>query len=310
MASHHDILDRKPQLIEHFISLEGEGITVGRAALFIRTNQCNLSCNFCDTAFSITGKHPTLVDDMTSVAYTNYLKGKYNLFDRDNVTNLSITGGEPLLNLNYFGAMIDATVEAFPKINKVVIETNGFLLKDGILTVEDQIWGLEPFRKILKRDKSRNQDLALKEMLFIYYYCDIKSDYLIISDLKERYNELKHDIDLPENWKIDNIIQEAIDFYEKRSLTVIGKLYKDALTSIHEMSEYLKNTGTLLRERNKNDGVVATLPMIISAQEKLPKIMQNLKAAEKEVLKERIELEGKMKGKQAMGLFEGGLSFD
>ena len=46
---------------------------------------------------------------------------------------------------------------------------NGFLLKDGVLTVEDQLWGLEPFRKILKRDKSRNKDLALKEMLFIYY---------------------------------------------------------------------------------------------------------------------------------------------
>ena len=128
--SQHNILERKPQLIEHFISLEGEGITVGRAALFIRTNQCNLSCNFCDTAFSITGKHPTLVDDMTSVAYTNYLKSKYNLFDRDNVTNLSITGGEPLLNLNYFEAMIDATLEAFPNINKVVIETNGFLLRE------------------------------------------------------------------------------------------------------------------------------------------------------------------------------------
>jgi hypothetical protein len=38
--------------------------------------------------------------------------------------------------------------------------------------------------------------------------------------------------------------------------------------------------------------------------------MQNLKAAEKEVLKERVELEGKMKGKQAMGLFEEGLSFE
>ena len=35
--SQHEILERKPQLIEHFVSLEGEGITVGRAALFIRT---------------------------------------------------------------------------------------------------------------------------------------------------------------------------------------------------------------------------------------------------------------------------------
>ena len=66
---------------------------------------------------------------------------------------------------------------------------NGFLLKDGILTVEDQIWGLEPFKKILKRDKSRNKDLALKEMLFIYYYTDIKSDYLII-DVKLRKEEI------------------------------------------------------------------------------------------------------------------------
>jgi hypothetical protein len=76
------------------------------------------------------------------------------------------------------------------------------------------------------------------------------------------------------------------------------------------MSEYLKGTGTLLRERSNNGGTVTTLPMITAAQEKLPKIMQNLKAAEKEVLKERVELEGKMKGQQQMGIFEGGLKFE
>ncbi len=187
---------------------------------------------------------------------------------------------------------------------------NGFLLKEGVLTVEDQLWGLSPFKKILKRDKSRNKDLALKEMLFVYYYADIKSNYLIISDLKDRIKEIKHDVDLPEDWKLDDVIQEAIDFYEKRSLTVIGKLYKDALTSVHEMSEYLRNTKKLLEERSNNGGTVTTLPMITSAQEKLPKIMQNLKIAEKEVLKERVEMEGKMKGKQSMGMFEEGLNID
>lgn len=124
------ILDRAPQLVEHFVSLEGEGITVGRAALFIRTNECNLSCNFCDTAFSITGKHPALVEDMTSKDYVNFLKSKYSTFDRTHVMNLSITGGEPLMNLNHFSKIIERTLEAFPNINKVVIETNGYLLKD------------------------------------------------------------------------------------------------------------------------------------------------------------------------------------
>jgi len=40
-------LDRKPQLVQHFVSLEGEGGTIGRSALYIRTGECSLRCNFC-----------------------------------------------------------------------------------------------------------------------------------------------------------------------------------------------------------------------------------------------------------------------
>lgn len=184
---------------------------------------------------------------------------------------------------------------------------NGFILKDGTLTVEDQLWGLSPFKKILKRDKSRNKDLALKEMLFVYYYTDIKSNYLIIADLKTREKEIATDIELPDGWKIDDVMREAIEFYESKSLTVVGKLYKSALKSANDISEYLEMTGELLRERNDKGGTVTTLPMIVASQEKLPKIMQNLKAAEKEVLKERVEMEGRMKGQQQMGMFEEGL---
>ena len=38
--------------------------------------------------------------------------------------------------------------------------------------------------------------------------------------------------------------------------------------------------------------------------------MQDLKAAEKELIKEKIETEGRMKGQQAMGMFESGLTID
>ena len=114
------ILDRAPQLVEHFVSLEGEGITVGRAALFIRTNECNLSCNFCDTAFSITGKHPAIIEDMTSKDYVNFLKSKYSTFDRTHVMNLSITGGEPLMwDMNLL------TQKLKENNRKVHIETSG-----------------------------------------------------------------------------------------------------------------------------------------------------------------------------------------
>ena len=183
---------------------------------------------------------------------------------------------------------------------------NGFTLRDYVLTVEDNMWGLIPFKKILKRDKSRDKDRALKEMLFIYYYSDIKSDYLII-DSKFRIEEIKKDIGLPEDWRIDSVLQEAIDFYEERSLTVVGKLYKNALAAANDISEYLTKTKELLEERDDKGKPVTTLTTIVGGISKIKTVMQDLKAAEKELIKERIETEGKMKGKQSMGMFELGL---
>lgn len=186
---------------------------------------------------------------------------------------------------------------------------NGFLLKDFTLTVEDQMWGLTPFKKILKRDKSRDKDRATKEMLFIYYYCDIKSDYLII-DYKDRVVEIIKDIGLPDGWKIDSVMQDAINFYEERSLTVIGKLYKNALLAANDISEYLTKTKELLEERDDRNKPVTTLTTIVGGISKIKVVMQDLKAAEKELIKEKIETEGRMKGQQAMGIYESGLSFE
>ena len=186
---------------------------------------------------------------------------------------------------------------------------NGFTLREGVLTVDDNLWALEPFRKILKRDKSRNKDLALKEMLFIYYYTDIKSDYLII-DIKFRTEEIIKDLQLPDNWKIDSIMQDAINFYEERSLTVIGKLYKNALLAANDISEYLTKTKELLEERDDRNKPVTTLTTIVGGISKIKVVMQDLKAAEKELIKEKIETEGRMKGQQAMGLFEAGIKFE
>ena len=186
---------------------------------------------------------------------------------------------------------------------------NGFTLRDGVLTVDDNLWGLEKFKKILKRDKSRDKDRALKEMLFIYYYSDIKSDYLII-DSKFRIEEIKKDIGLPEDWRIDSVLQEAIDFYEERSLTVVGKLYKNALAAANDISEYLTKTKELLEERDERGKPVTTLTTIVGGISKIKTVMQDLKAAEKELIKERIETEGRMKGQQAMGMFESGLQID
>ena len=181
--------------------------------------------------------------------------------------------------------------------------------EDWTLHIEEEVWSLLPFKKILKKDKTRSKELALKEMAFIYFYTDIKSDYLII-DSKFRIEEIKKDIGLPEDWRIDSVLQEAIDFYEERSLTVVGKLYKNALAAANDISEYLTKTKELLEERDERGKPVTTLTTIVGGISKIKVVMQDLKAAEKELIKEKIETEGRMKGQQQMGMFEAGMKFE
>ncbi len=139
-------LERKPQLVQHFVSLEGEGGTIGRSALYIRTGECSLRCNFCDTAYSVEGDGEYDIVDMTTQKYVDILRNTYSRAQRQNITNLSITGGEPLLNINYIKELILKTTEAFPKITQIIFETNGTMLsqQENCFKLIEQVGTLHP----------------------------------------------------------------------------------------------------------------------------------------------------------------------
>lgn len=185
-----------------------------------------------------------------------------------------------------------------------------FEMRDFTLSVTEEAWGLLPFRAILKRDKSRTKELAFKEMLFIYYYTDMRSDYISISDNSVRYREIAKDIGLPDGWKIDDVIKEAIRYYDSMSLSPIARLYRSSLKAADDVSKYLEKTDELLEERTQNGGTVTTLAMVTGSLKSVPIIMRDLKAAYKEVLSEQKELEGRTKGVRTMGFFEEGLDFE
>ncbi len=73
----------KIKINEIFYSLQGEGLFTGTPAIFIRLADCNLSCYFCDTDFSVK-------KEMTELKILEECK-KYNC------NRIIITGGEPLL---------------------------------------------------------------------------------------------------------------------------------------------------------------------------------------------------------------------
>lgn len=182
-----------------------------------------------------------------------------------------------------------------------------FKIENWEVKVEDAVWTLSAFKKLLDRDKTKGKEIAFKEIAFIYHYTDIRSDYMYLTDEKKRAKEVAKDVGLSDKWKLDNLIQEAIDLYRERSTTVLEKLYQSAQKSANDISNYLDKTDVLLSERDEKGKPVNTINSITAALKTIPDIMKNNTAAYQELIKEKISTEGKNKGQQQMGMFEDGL---
>lgn len=140
-----------PQLIEDFKSLEGEGVGLGLTSLFVRVNKCNFSCKFCDTSFSIPGNDKVVIRHNNQPVDSKerlfeYLQDKYSYTEKNSIKNLTITGGEPLLNIDNLEEFINTILSVFKNIERIIIETNGslLLLEENCFKLIKSIGNLDP----------------------------------------------------------------------------------------------------------------------------------------------------------------------
>lgn len=170
--------------------------------------------------------------------------------------------------------------------------------------ITEEVLLLEPFKKIYKRDKSRTKDKALNEFAFIWFYSDITSPYQTVIDEKERAEEIIKDIDLPDKWKVDKVINDAIEFYKKRSKTVVHGLYNSAMVAANAVNGTFKDAERLI---TASDDEIGAAEKIIRALEKVPKVMQSLREVEKQLIREIEDTEGKTKGSRTFNVYEEGI---
>ena len=100
-------------IIEKFISIDGEGPTAGQLATFIRFQGCNLRCEWCDTKYSFSKNQIT--ENLSAEEIYGFIK-------KSKTRNVTLTGGEPLIQQN-----IDSLLEILNNDSSLTvhIETNG-----------------------------------------------------------------------------------------------------------------------------------------------------------------------------------------
>lgn len=110
------------QVNEVFRSFQGEGPSLGQAAVFLRLANCNLSCTWCDTRYSwdwvqfdpTEERHEIGVPELSERIITELQDARL----------LIITGGEPLLQQSAINKLVLLLRQRLPNL-RVEIETNG-----------------------------------------------------------------------------------------------------------------------------------------------------------------------------------------
>lgn len=103
----------KFKIAEKFVSINGEGKSAGELACFIRFTGCNLNCSYCDTKWANEKKAPYEI--MSEEEIYAYIK-------ETGVRNVTLTGGEPLIQENI--ARLIRLLSKDKNI-RIEIETNG-----------------------------------------------------------------------------------------------------------------------------------------------------------------------------------------
>ena len=103
------------KVCEIFKSIEGEGIRMGQAAVFVRLHGCNLRCSYCDSMYAVEGP------DFKQMSVGEVLAAVDAYRNESGVKCVTLTGGEPLIHESV-GELLTAFSDAGFEVN---IETNG-----------------------------------------------------------------------------------------------------------------------------------------------------------------------------------------
>lgn len=114
---------------EIFHSLQGEGLSAGTPAHFLRLQGCDVGCTWCDSKYTwdATGGEPRTIDEVCDRARA---LGAADL--------VVITGGEPLEHEGV-GALIDAAARRWKRVE---VETSGIL--PPVRSLPNLAWNVSP----------------------------------------------------------------------------------------------------------------------------------------------------------------------
>ncbi len=106
---------------------------------------------------------------------------------------------------------------------------------------------IRPFARLISRDRGSEGDAqgrkkmrAMKELAFIYFKYSMKSNFREHYRGAELDKQIKTHLDLPEDWREDEIVKEASHFYVNDNKSLSSETLETAISSLFLVNSLLK----------------------------------------------------------------------
>lgn len=168
------------------------------------------------------------------------------------------------------------------------------------ITFEPELLTLKVFKALHKRDKSKNKARFIQELGFIYFFADPRSDYQYLTDEDTRIKEIVKGEGLPNDFKIDATLQEAINYYKSFRPTS-ALLLEDTRIAVDKLRKALRDID--LDARDDKDKPIYTLNSITATIKLVPSLIKDLDEAERTIAKEIVQND-KVRGTVEKSMYE------
>lgn len=149
--------------------------------------------------------------------------------------------------------------------------------KDSRVVIDPHALPLKPYKTIWNRDKSKGKEKAVSELTYVYFMCDYKSYFADITDEEDKHKEICIAVFGKEDYKVDDAIKEAIEFY-KKDIPMSVRVLEDAKVGINKLRQYFvdvdltdedEKTGKPKHDASKFSNVLKSLADNIDNLDKL-----------------------------------------
>lgn len=179
-----------------------------------------------------------------------------------------------------------------------------FTYKDYNLKISDEAYALRPFKRLVDRDRTKEKTKAMKELAYLYFMYDPRSDFSFEIIEADRDLRVKDSIGLEADWKPDKQVQEAIELYKYLTTSSSSLLLQDTRVIIDNIRSTFRSID--LTEKDANGKLVFNIGQVMTAVKQVPSLIKELADAEKAVSKE-IEDMGTMRGLKQKSILEDGM---